>query len=159
MEKPYYIIHTIFTTVITWISAKIGILFPVLILLTCMMITDYFTGMIASKYEAIDDPNDPKTGWNSKKGAKGIMKKAGYLCVIAVALVTDYVILKVTAEMGMTINTKTFFGLLVSVWYLLNEMLSIVENAGRMGAPVPEWLGKYITVLKNKINEKTKESE
>lgn len=42
--------------------------------------------------------------------------------------------------------------LLVAVWYLLNELLSIIENAGRMGGPVPEWLRKYIAVLKDKID-------
>ena len=42
----------------------------------------------------------------------------------------------------------------MTVWYLLNEALSITENAGRMGAPVPEWLSKYIAVLKNKIDSK-----
>ena len=35
---------------------------------------------------------------------------------------------------------------------LLNELLSIIENAGRMGGPVPEWLRKYIAVLKDKID-------
>ena len=42
--------------------------------------------------------------------------------------------------------------LLITVWYLLNETLSIIENAGRMGAPVPAWLMKYIAALKNKID-------
>ena len=39
-------------------------------------------------------------------------------------------------------------------WFLLNEMLSIIENAGRMGVPIPEWLGKYIAVLKTRIDDK-----
>ena len=45
-----------------------------------------------------------------------------------------------------------FFGLLVTLWYVLNELLSIIENAGRMGGWVPEWLRKYIAVLKDKID-------
>ena len=45
-----------------------------------------------------------------------------------------------------------FFGLLVTLWYILNELLSVIENAGRMGGPVPEWLRKYIAVLKDKID-------
>ena len=46
------------------------------------------------------------------------------------------------------------FGLLVVVWFLLNEMLSIIENAGRMGADIPDWLSKYIAILKKKIDDK-----
>ena len=46
------------------------------------------------------------------------------------------------------------FSLLATAWYILNETLSITENAGRMGAPVPEWLVKYIAVLKDKIDGK-----
>ena len=56
------------------------------------------------------------------------------------------------AEAGFEVATKAFFGLLVAVWYVLNELLSIIENVGRMGAPVPEWLMKYVSVLKNKID-------
>ncbi len=79
-------------------------------------------------------------------------QKVGYLCVIAVAMVVDYVIARVSGSLGIVMPTSAFFGLLVAVWYLLNELLSIIENAGRMGAAVPEWLRKYIAVLKDKID-------
>ena len=135
-----------------FLSAKLGILYPVLCILTGTMVLDYITGMLASKNEAIDHPGDARYGWSSRKGAKGIIKKVGYLCVIAAAMVVDYVIVSVSAELGMQISVKAFFGLLVAVWYLLNELLSIIENAGRMGANVPEWLRSYIAVLKDKID-------
>ena len=51
---------------------------------------------------------------------------------------------------------------MVAVWLDLNEILSVIENLGRMGAPVPEWLSKFITVLKNKVDvagEKISEDE
>lgn len=140
------------TGIAAWFSAKLGILFPALMILMVMMVIDYISGMAASKYESLSHPGDSSYGWSSKKGAKGIIKKVGYMCVIAVAMVVDYIILRLTAEAGLQINAKAFFGLLVTVWYLLNELLSIIENAGRMGAPVPEWLTKYIAVLKNKID-------
>lgn len=136
-----------------WIFSKIGVLMYVIIVLACAMAIDYITGMLASKSEAIDHPENPEYGWNSRKGAKGIIKKVGYLCVIAVAMMVDYIILRVAAEIGMTIELKAFFGILVTIWYLLNEALSIIENAGRMGAPVPDWLKQYIAVLKNKIEQ------
>lgn len=140
------------TAVAAWLSARIGILFPVLCILLVMMVGDYISGMMASKVESIDHPNDSNYGWNSKKGAKGIIKKVGYLCVIAVAMVVDYILAKTSGTLGFSMPVKTLFGLLVAVWYLLNELLSIIENAGRMGAPVPEWLKKYIAVLKDKID-------
>lgn len=137
---------------LAWLSAKLGLLGPVLLILAGAMVLDYLTGMAASKYEALEHPEDPSYGWSSKRGAEGILKKFGYLCVIAVAMIVDYIILHVAAEVGITLSLKAFFGLLVTVWYILNELLSIIENAGRMGAPVPEWLTKYVAVLKNKID-------
>lgn len=136
-----------------WLFSRIGILLYVILILAAMMCVDYLTGMLASKREALDHPDDPAYGWSSAKGAKGIIKKVGYLCVILVAMVADYIILQAAAEMGWQTNIKAIFGLMVAVWYLLNELLSIIENAGRMGAPVPEWLTKYISVLKNKIED------
>lgn len=153
MKKEYvFVVQGALATAGAFLSDRLGILFPVLCILMGMMILDYITGMLASKNEAIDHPEDSNYGWSSKKGAKGIIKKVGYLCVIAVAMVVDYVIAKVSGELGVKIPVSAFFGLLVAVWYLLNELLSIIENAGRMGAAVPEWLIRYIAVLKDKID-------
>ena len=63
----------------------------------------------------------------------------------------DYVIIQTSGVLGFNLP-NTMLSLLVTVWYMLNEALSITENAGRMGAPVPEWLMKYIAALKNKID-------
>lgn len=154
MKEWIYVAQTAVSAAIAYISAKLGILFPVLCLLAILMVIDYVTGMLAAKQESLNHPDDKNYGWNSKKGAKGIIKKVGYLCIIAVGMAVDFIIMKVAADLGMEISLKAFFGLLVAIWYVLNELLSIVENAGRMGAPVPEWLGKYIAVLKNKIDDK-----
>jgi phage-related holin len=67
--------------------------------------------------------------------------------------VIDYVIATVSDRLSIQMPVTALFGLLVAVWYLLNELLSIIEIAGRMGAPVPEWLSKYIAVLKDKIEK------
>lgn len=111
-----------------------------------MMFIDYITGMVVSKSEAIDHPGDAKLWLEFKKGAKGIIKKVGCLCVIAVAIVVDYVIDTFSGKLGFQMPGTAFMGLLVTVWYLLNELLSITENAGRMGAHVPEWLCRYISI-------------
>ena len=41
---------------------------------------------------------------------------------------------------------------LVVTWYLLMELGSILENVGRMGAPLPEFLKKMIAVLKATVD-------
>ena len=145
-------IQAVLATIIAYMSDKLGILFPVLCVLTGAMIIDYFTGMLASKKEAIEHPDDKNYGWCSKKGALGIIKKVAYLCVIATAMMVDFVISSTSGYLNIAMPTTTFFGLLATVWYLLNELLSIIENAGRMGGPVPDWLRKYISVLKDKID-------
>ena len=152
MRAFYITIQAAATAAIAWLSARLGILLPVLCVLLTAMVLDYITGMLASKREAPEHPDDPAYGWSSRRGAEGIIKKVGYLCIIAAAMIVDYIILSVAAQAGIEVALKAFFGLLVAVWYILNELLSIIENAGRMGAPVPDCLAKYVAVLKNKID-------
>lgn len=141
------------TGLVAYLSDKLGVTFYLLGLLLALMVIDYLSGMAASRVEALEHPNDKAYGWSSRKGAIGIAKKVAYLFVIAVAMVIDYVIIQTSSVLGASLP-NTMLSLLVTVWYLLNEALSITENAGRMGAPVPEWLAKYIAVLKNKIDSK-----
>lgn len=153
MKREYVIaIQGVLAAAGAFLSDHLGILYPVLCVLMGMMVIDYITGMLASKSEAIDHPGDSNYGWSSKKGAKGIIKKVGYMCVITAAMVLDYIIAQISGQLGFQIPPSAFLGLLVAVWYLLNELLSIIENAGRMGAAVPEWLLEYIAVLRDKID-------
>lgn len=153
MEKYFSLFQLLLAGTIAWLSNKLGILFPLLGVLCGFMAVDYITGMLASKAESIDHPSDPLYGWSSKKGAKGILKKVGYMCVIAVAIAVDYLIVVAAERIGIEAHSSVFFGLWATVWYILNELLSILENAGRMGANVPEWLARYIATLKDKIDK------
>lgn len=146
------------TGVVAYLSQKLGVTFYLLGLLLVLMVIDYVSGMAASAVEAIDHPDDKQYGWSSKKGAKGIAKKVAYLCVIAASMVIDYVVIKTSGVLGVVLP-NTMLSLLVSVWYLLNETLSIIENAGRIGAPVPNWLMKYIAALKDKIDSHEGEND
>ena len=71
--------------------------------------------------------------------------------MITVAIIIDYILAKTSGNLGYHLPSA-MLSLLTTVWYLLNEALSITENAGRMGARVPEWLMRYIAVLKDKID-------
>lgn len=159
MEKGLIAVQGFLAAVIAWLSNRLGILLPMLGVLFFLMMVDYVTGMLASKTESIDHPNDPNYGWSSAKGAKGILKKVGYVAVIACAMLLDYVVMILAGHVGISVQKSMFFGLLVAAWYILNELLSITENAGRMGANVPEWLLRYIAVLKKKIDDEGEGAE
>ena len=149
-------VQAVMSAVVAWLLARMGLLFYAVCILAGAMVLDYVTGMLAAKSEALQHPDNPDYGWNSKRGAEGIIKKVGYLCVIAVAMIVDYIILNVAAQIGADLQLKAFFGLLVAVWYILNELLSIIENAGLMGIPIPAAIMRAIEILKNKAESEGK---
>ncbi|MDE5698635.1 MAG: phage holin family protein [Lachnospiraceae bacterium] len=135
-----------------WISNQFGLLFPVVCLLMLLMLADYVSGMIAAKNEAIEHPKNRKYGWSSKKGVLGIFKKIGYIFTIFVAICVDYLIYKFAQELGLRYESQTYFGLLVAIWFVINESLSILENTGRMGVELPEFLKKTLSELKRDVD-------
>ncbi|WP_106766816.1 phage holin family protein [Paenibacillus faecalis] len=91
------------------------------------------------------------TGWaaawmngelRSRIGYIGIARKITIFIIIAITHLID----KVLGEMNYVQNTVTFF-------YLANELLSIIENVGRMGVPIPQSLRKVVKVFHTKSEE------
>ncbi|MDE5933945.1 MAG: phage holin family protein, partial [Lachnospiraceae bacterium] len=140
MERkiPVNTIKGIAVMTCTVIGNELEMISPALILLLLLMITDYTSGMLASKKEAVEHPNSKKYGWSSKKSIIGIYKKAGYILTILVAVSMDYIVYDLLREMGIEYRVKTFFGFLVTIWLTINELLSIMENAGRLGVEIPQ---------------------
>lgn len=160
MEKTkiYMLLGTLSASIAT-VGSKYGIIFWAILILFGAMVVDFLSGMLASAKESIEHPEDKKAGLSSKKGLLGIIKKVGYALIVTVAITIDFVIFKTLPEVGITAPFKTFFGLLVTVWFILNECLSIIENAGRMGAKnIPRFLTNAIAVLKDKVEEKAEEN-
>ena len=147
----------IITTIVgAWVSNQFGLLFPMLCLLMLLMLADYVSGMIAVKKEALEHPGVKKYGWSSKKGVLGIFKKVGYIFTIFVALCIDYLIYKFAQKLGIPYESQTYFGLLVATWFIINESISVLENAGRMGVELPEFLRRALSELKQDVDEEGK---
>jgi phage-related holin len=89
MRETYYFITGLISAAVAYVSGKMGILMPLIGLLTLMMIVDYITGMGAAKKEAVEHPEDPSYGWSSKKGFNGIIKKVAIFAVITVSISLD----------------------------------------------------------------------
>ncbi|WP_308634833.1 phage holin family protein [Paenibacillus silvisoli] len=101
-----------------------------LTLLLVAMGTDYITGITAAVKEK---------RLNSSIGAWGIAKKGIMLLVILLAHRMDILLELSNVAMGGAIY-----------FYLANELISITENLGRIGVPMPDKLRQIIEVLKTK---------
>ncbi len=139
----------IFATVIGGISAYMRILTIPLIMLIGVMIIDYTSGMLKAWLTST---------LSSRIGIKGIVKKVCYLLIVAVAAVVDWLIQCVLSQIGIHIDVNMYIGLIVTVWLIINELISILENLAVIGVPLPNLLTKIIKKLKVAV-ENTAESE
>jgi toxin secretion/phage lysis holin len=100
-------------------------------ILVCFVIIDYITGVIASALEG---------KLSSKVGFHGIARKVFIFIIVAISHLLDLVI----GWDNHLLRDMTIF------FYLVNEFISIVENASRTGIPIPEFLIKAIEMLKDR---------
>lgn len=123
----------------TLLSAKLGLLWIVLPLFMLVIVLDYVTGMIAAKKEK---------KISSKTGMWEIVKKLLYGVEIAVAMSVDWTIINVANSVGFKFPAVTIFGLLVTIWIIINELISILENLTRLEVPMPVFLLKVVSNFK-----------
>lgn len=142
----------IFAAVSAAIVAYLNILLVPLIVLIVVMIIDYLSGMTQAYVSHT---------LNSRIGVVGILKKVGYLATVAVAVIADYIISEALMLLGTDIKLSYYIGLVVTIWFIINELISILENLAEIGTPIPKFLTKIIKRLKVTVECKTdsKESE
>lgn len=63
-------------------------------------------------------------------------------------MIVDWLIINVCSSIGINFPTVTFFGLLVAIWLIINELISILENLTRLDAPMPPFLIKIVSTFK-----------
>lgn len=145
-------LQSIFAAVSAAIVAYLNILLVPLVVLIVVMIIDYLTGMAQACVNHT---------LNSRIGVIGILKKVGYLATVAVAIIADYIISEALMLLGTDIKLSYYIGLVVTIWFIINELISILENLAEIGTPIPKFLTKIIKRLKITVESKTdsKESE
>lgn len=143
-------LQTIFAAVSAAIVAYLNILLVPLIVLIVVMIIDYLSGM-AQAYVS--------RTLNSRIGIVGILKKVGYLATVAVAIIADYIISEALMLLGTNIKLSYYIGLVVTIWFIINELISILENLAEIGTPIPKFLTKIIKRLKVTVEKKTDTEE
>ena len=128
MKTIWAWIQTALTVIGGFLGWFLGGLDGFLYALITFVAIDYLTGVIC----AIVDSK-----LSSEIGAKGILKKVLIFAMVGLAQILDTQVLE--NPDGGAIRTAVIF------FYLSNEGISILENAGHIGLPIPE---KLKTILK-----------
>ena len=124
------IIQATVSVAIGALAAYFNVLLVPLTILIVVMIIDYATGMTSAW----------KSGeLESKTGLIGILKKVSYLVLVCVGGVVDYLICAGLGSVGIDYSSYCF-GLIVAVWLIINELISILENLSELGTPIPPFL-------------------
>ena len=139
------VIQTTVSVAIGALAAYFNILLIPVLVLFAVMVIDYCTGM-ASAYKNKEI--------KSKTGLIGILKKLSYLVLVCVGGVVDYLIGAGLATAGIEFSSY-YFGLIVAVWLIINELISILENLSELGTPIPKFLVNIVRRLKNTVESKT----
>lgn len=96
-----------------------------------VMALDYFSGSLAACREG---------QWSSAVARQGLWHKGGMILVVTVAGLCDGVMVLLAEVLPLGMNWSGLILPLVLGWYILTELGSILENAVKMGAAVPQWL-------------------
>ena len=115
---------TLLTTVVYFLGGYDIALKSLLI----FIVLDYITGLC----KAIQNKK-----LNSSIGAKGIIKKVGYLIVVAMSVMLD----DIAGSTGAIRSIVIYF-------FVANEGISILENWGSMGLPLPQKIFEVLEQIK-----------
>lgn len=133
------------------IISFLGVLaIPVLMLVGCNII-DYVTGIIASKYRGEQI--------SSYKGLRGIVKKICMWLLILIGAWVDILIQYAIDSAGIKIEFPFIVSIVVAVWLVVNEMISILENMIDIGVDMPPFLMPLVKRIKKTTEDATKVEE
>jgi toxin secretion/phage lysis holin len=135
MEKSFFLIGL--GAIGSVISELFGGWTSAMTTLVIFMLIDYITGiLVAVVFKKSNKTEDG--GLESKAGWKGLIRKFSTLLIVLISIRLDIIF-----------NT-TIISNCVVFTFLANELLSLLENVGLMGIPLPSVLTEVISVLNKK---------
>ena len=131
--------------IIAFLSALWGWLGWLVIIWIACIILDYISGSMAAKREK---------NWSSDIAREGLWHKAGEIIAVLAAALCDIALKVIMESTGIQLPFEftAFITPVVLMWYILTEIGSIIENCGRMGAPVPRWFKSKVDGAKEAID-------
>ena len=140
MKEFWNMVQLVFAAVGGWLGYFLGGCDGLLIALVVFAVVDYITGVMC----AVSDKE-----LSSKVGFRGICRKVLIFILVGAANILDAQVI----GSGSVLRTAVIF------FYLSNEGISLLENAGHLGLPIPEKLKKVLEQLHDRSEEDKKDGE
>lgn len=128
MKSSINIVQALFATVGGYIGWFLGGIDGFMYALISFVVIDYATGLMVAVLER---------KLSSAVGFRGIFKKVLIFTFVGIANIIDTYLIK----NGSAIRTAVIF------FYVSNEGISIIENAAKIGLPIPEKLKQILEQL------------
>lgn len=138
MKEFWTTIQVVFTGVGGWLGYFLGGCDGLLYALVLFVVVDYITGVMCAAA-------DHKL--SSEVGFKGICRKVLIFLLVGIGHVLDAQIIGT----GSVLRTAVIF------FYLSNEGVSLLENAGHLGLPIPEKLKVVLEQLHDRAEKDNNE--
>lgn len=128
MKSSINIVQALFATIGGYIGWFLGGIDGFMYALISFVVVDYVTGLMVAVLER---------KLSSAVGFRGIFKKVLIFTFVGIANIIDTYLIK----NGSAIRTAVIF------FYVSNEGISIIENAAKIGLPIPEKLKQILAQL------------
>lgn len=137
MKEFWGINQLVLTGLGGWIGYYLGGCDGLVYLLIACVVIDYITGVMC----ALEDHK-----LSSAVGFKGICRKVLIFLLVGLANLIDIYVLK----QGSVVRTAVIF------FYISNEGVSLLENAGHLGLPIPKKLKDVLEQLHDRADKEDK---
>lgn len=137
--KTQYLISGIIGVLGSMITLLFGGWSAGLTTLIIFMVIDYISGIVVAGVFK-NSPKSESGALQSRVGWKGLARKCMTLLFVLIAYRLDLLV------------GTNYIRDAVIIGFCANELLSIVENAGLMGVPLPSVITKAIDMLSQKVN-------
>lgn len=137
MKDFWYSIQGVFMAIGGWLGWYLGGCDGLLYALLGFVVMDYITGVMCAIIEK---------KLSSEIGFKGLCRKVLIFILVGAANIIDVQIIGT----GSVLRTAVIF------FYISNEGLSLMENAGHLGLPIPEKLKAVLEQLHDRAEKEDK---
>lgn len=135
-------VKTAIAEFITAMGAFLGWKGIMLVAWVTVMALDYISGTMAAC----------KAGeWCSATAREGLWHKGAMILVVTVAAIADAIMVIIVEYVPIGLQWPGILMPLVLAWYIITELGSILENAVKMGANVPDWLVRLLKASANLV--------